>query len=401
MSETDVRKALAALNDEQLLQTLTPSEYEALQFGYRERVTDMHLPHIQTLPQVLPGLFADAAARAREAGFERFALPPAEIALDLRRIDRVAAIMAGAIGHVRDLRFAFSSVGERPALVDERADRLHDMDVLALGVAADVVDLADAADLEHAADRGAMILDVQPVAHVASVAVDRQRLAGERLLDHQRNEFLGKLVRPIVVRAVRRQRRQSVRVMERAHEMIGRGLRRRVRGVRLVRRFLGEAPDRAERAVHLVGGDVQEAERILPIERQRAPVCERGFEQRQRADDVRLHELGRTVDRTVDVRLGREVHDRVRLMLAKEPLDERAVADVAVREDVVAVVAHGSQRVKIAGVRQLVEIDDALAAPGERIEHEVRADEAGAAGDEKSLHVIHAEKRKADGSRLP
>lgn len=70
MSETDVRKALAALNDEQLLQTLTPAEYEALQFGYRERVTDMHLPHIRNLPQVLPGLFADAAARAREAGFD-------------------------------------------------------------------------------------------------------------------------------------------------------------------------------------------------------------------------------------------------------------------------------------------------------------------------------------------
>jgi len=70
MSEADIRTALAALNDEQLLQTLTPSEYEALQFGYRERVTDMHLEHVRSLPIVLPGLFADAAARAREAGFD-------------------------------------------------------------------------------------------------------------------------------------------------------------------------------------------------------------------------------------------------------------------------------------------------------------------------------------------
>lgn len=70
MSEQDVRKALAALNDEQLMQTLTPSEYEALQFGYRERVTDMHLDHVRNLPSVLPGLFADAAARARDAGFD-------------------------------------------------------------------------------------------------------------------------------------------------------------------------------------------------------------------------------------------------------------------------------------------------------------------------------------------
>ena len=37
---------------------------------YRERVTDTHLAHIRNLPEVLPGLFADAAARAREAGFD-------------------------------------------------------------------------------------------------------------------------------------------------------------------------------------------------------------------------------------------------------------------------------------------------------------------------------------------
>ena len=49
---------------------LAPDELEALQFGYRERVTDMHRPHIRNLPQVLPGLFADAAARAEQAGFD-------------------------------------------------------------------------------------------------------------------------------------------------------------------------------------------------------------------------------------------------------------------------------------------------------------------------------------------
>ena len=31
---------------------------------------DLHLPHVRELPRVLPGLFADAAARARTAGFD-------------------------------------------------------------------------------------------------------------------------------------------------------------------------------------------------------------------------------------------------------------------------------------------------------------------------------------------
>lgn len=68
--EAAVRQALAALTDEQLQGILTPREYEALTMGYRERVTDMHLPHIAELPAILPDLFADAAVRAVAAGFD-------------------------------------------------------------------------------------------------------------------------------------------------------------------------------------------------------------------------------------------------------------------------------------------------------------------------------------------
>lgn len=68
--EEVVRAALKALHDEALAEVLTPREREALTMGYRERVTDTDLPHIRDLPQALPGLFADAARRAREAGFD-------------------------------------------------------------------------------------------------------------------------------------------------------------------------------------------------------------------------------------------------------------------------------------------------------------------------------------------
>ncbi len=68
--EGAVRAALAALSDEELVVVLSPREFEAYAYGYRERVTDVHLPHIAQLPQVLPGLFASAAERARRAGFD-------------------------------------------------------------------------------------------------------------------------------------------------------------------------------------------------------------------------------------------------------------------------------------------------------------------------------------------
>src|SRR4029079_17990526 len=51
-------------------QVLDERELESLRFGYRERVTDMHLEHVRTLPEVLPTVFAEAAERARRAGFD-------------------------------------------------------------------------------------------------------------------------------------------------------------------------------------------------------------------------------------------------------------------------------------------------------------------------------------------
>ena len=69
-SEEDVRERLLTLGDEELAGVLTAPELEALKIGYRERVTDLHLDHIRNLPEVLPGLFADAARRARQAGID-------------------------------------------------------------------------------------------------------------------------------------------------------------------------------------------------------------------------------------------------------------------------------------------------------------------------------------------
>ena len=68
--EGDVRKFLEAASETVIERVLDRRELEALRFGYRERVTDTHLAHVRDLPQVLPGIFAEAARRAREAGFD-------------------------------------------------------------------------------------------------------------------------------------------------------------------------------------------------------------------------------------------------------------------------------------------------------------------------------------------
>jgi 2,4-dienoyl-CoA reductase-like NADH-dependent reductase (Old Yellow Enzyme family) len=68
--ETLVRRRLAALSETELEQALSPRELEALRHGFRERVTDMAIDAIRDLPTSLPEVFASAAARACNAGFD-------------------------------------------------------------------------------------------------------------------------------------------------------------------------------------------------------------------------------------------------------------------------------------------------------------------------------------------
>ncbi len=68
--EREVRDFLAHAPDELHERILDERELESLRFGYRERVTDTHLAHVNELPAVLPEIFAAAAWRAREAGFD-------------------------------------------------------------------------------------------------------------------------------------------------------------------------------------------------------------------------------------------------------------------------------------------------------------------------------------------
>ncbi len=65
-----VRTRLAELDDDALSAILDPRDFESLTRGYRERVTDLDLPHVRDLPAVLPELFAAAARRAEQAGMD-------------------------------------------------------------------------------------------------------------------------------------------------------------------------------------------------------------------------------------------------------------------------------------------------------------------------------------------
>src|SRR5690606_1761292 len=164
------------------------------------------LPVLATRDAFHPlGVVEEPLHRLAQPRLERLLRPPAELALDLARVDRVAAVVSGPVLHERDELVVARATRARTQLVEDPADRADDLEVRLLVPPADVVRLAGLPRLEHAHERAAVVLDVEPVAHLLAIAVHRQRLPRERVEDHERDQLLREVVRPVVVAAVARE----------------------------------------------------------------------------------------------------------------------------------------------------------------------------------------------------
>lgn len=69
-SDAAIRARFLDMSNDERCAVLTEREWQSLEYGQRERITDMAVPHVRDLPGTLPATFAAAAARAREAGFD-------------------------------------------------------------------------------------------------------------------------------------------------------------------------------------------------------------------------------------------------------------------------------------------------------------------------------------------
>ena len=109
--------------------------------------------------------------------------------MDLRGIDGVAPVVAGAVLYVLD---------EGLGLAESLKNGLHHGEIVPLVVPADVVHFAFAAFPNDEVDSAAVVLRVEPVPHVRAVAVDGEGLVFQRVDEHEGDELLRELVRAIV-----------------------------------------------------------------------------------------------------------------------------------------------------------------------------------------------------------
>ena len=315
-----------------------------------------------------PGLVGDVPVDGGlealgEVGVRR---PPAELALELRAVDGVAAVVAGAVGDPVEV------LGVAPHGLQDHA---QDRDVVLLAISADEVGLPHAALGEDVPDGRGVVLGVDPVADVLAAAVELGAHAVDDVGDLPGDELLHVLEGSVVVGAVGDRGAEAVGAGPGAHEHVGAGLGARVRRGRVVRRLLGELGGVVERqvAVDLVGGDVVVADAVFAD----------GLQQAEGALDVGAQEGLGVRDGVVVVALGGVVHDRV--VARYQPVEQPGVADVA-HDELHAVGGQARDVLGVAGVGKLVQDGDVDArVVVHDVVHEVAADEAAAARDDDVL----------------
>ena len=289
--------------------------------------------------------------------------PPAQLGPELGGVDRVAAIVAGAVADPVE-----GVLG--PAHGTQ--DLTQDGQVVPLAVRADEIGLAIAAAREDLPYRGAVVLGVNPVADVPPVPVELGADAAQDVGDLTRDELLHVLVGSVVVGAVGDCGAQAVGAGPGADEHVRACLGGAVGAARAIRRLLGEARRviQGQVAVDLVGGDVVVAN-VVPAA---------GLEQAVGAHDVRLDKGFRAGNGVVVVGLRGVVDDRV--VPGDDAIEQLGVADVA-HDELHAVFGQASYVLGVACVGELVQHRHVHAGVVvDHVVHEVGADETAAAGDD-------------------
>ena len=260
---------------------------------------------------------------------------------------------------------------------------MNQVDILPLVEAADIIRFGRLALVENQVNGPCVILDIESIAYVLALAIHRKRFALADIIDKERDQLLGELIRAVVVRAVRHDGRQSVGIVVGSHEVIRRCLRSTIRAMRIVLCILGkQLVIKIQRPVDLIGRDVVEAfARILLG--QGLPIAFSSLQKRQRAHDIRAGKSKGILNRTIDMALGCQVNHTVDLHLLHQGIDPLKIADIGLHEAVVRFVFDIAEILQITRIGQYIEIHDPIIGVlAHHKAHHMGADKPGTARNE-------------------
>ena len=115
---------------------------------------------------------------------------PTQFAHRFTRIDSIPKVMSFPIRDISDQAFWFTKF---------RKNNLDNLNVGFLIVTAEIIYLTDSSFFQHGQDAVAVIFDIEPIPDIQTLTINRQRLILRSIVDHQRNQLLGKLIWAVVI----------------------------------------------------------------------------------------------------------------------------------------------------------------------------------------------------------
>ena len=139
--------------------------------------------------------------RLHDALLELQGRGPAELPVQARRIDGIPQVMAFAVSHISDqtVGIAFRTSEET---VHRLYQHLHNIYVLPLVKASDIVCRSRLSPVEDKVNGSGMVLNIQPVPDILSLSIYRERSVMPYIVYKQRYQLLRELIWTVIVGAV-------------------------------------------------------------------------------------------------------------------------------------------------------------------------------------------------------
>ena len=292
--------------------------------------------------------------------------------MDLGRVDCIAQVVAFTVGDVGNELFAFAEFLD---------DEFDNVDVAHFVMPTDVIDFSDPSLADDHVDGFAVVFHIKPVADIQSFTVNRQRLVVQAVDDHQRDEFFGKMVRPVIVGTAGNSRRQAISAVICLNQQICPCLGTGIGGGSVDRCSFGKEQIRAVQRqvpVDFIGGN------LVITNIAECPAC---VHHGCSPDDVGFQENPGIFDGAVYMAFGREIDDGVRFFFFKKLEYTVTVADIQPDKTEIRVIHDRRQRGKIPRISQFIDAHyPVIRVSFEMIVNEISADKSGSAGDEDRCH---------------
>ena len=138
-----------------------------------------------------------------QTGLKRLLWLPSKLSPGFTSIDRIAVIMARAIGDELNATAMILTIRTWSAFVKNGTNCMSEIYIADFVISANVVTASDVAFRADSQERRDMVIDVKPIAHVLAFSIYQNRLTQQSLTDYPWNQFFAVLKRAIIVRTIR------------------------------------------------------------------------------------------------------------------------------------------------------------------------------------------------------